>query len=88
MMFIWSSEYLKQWSNGYIIVNAKDINEARERALGSFLERISKSYLGEMYMEYEDQDDADSLIESYRTFVRDIGKRPKITNCIFIEGSE
>ena len=35
-LYYWSSSYLKDYSNGYIVVMASSVAEAREKAMAAF----------------------------------------------------
>ena len=90
-MFVWTSEYFKQWENGYIIVDAHSIEDARIKAIAKMIDYF---YYNDMEVEYYlnyDKDDSNTInliVESWNMFINDINQTPKIVECLFIPGSE
>jgi len=87
MMYQWKSEYLEEYAQGYIIVEANSVAGARIKALKFFDEYDRESYSWN-YGRDQDEDDKKEILERYETFTRDISDEPKVSEVIFIRGSE
>jgi hypothetical protein len=91
-LYKWRSAALANYGKGYIIVQAKTVDGARQRALMQY-----DRYLRDRYYYYfnsdgtiSDQDDRRTIEEYVARFTQDISVDPEIIDpgIILIEGSE
>ena len=90
-MFYWRSEALRNWGRGYIIIEAKDVESARKKAMDRFeLDYYSiNSYQNETFDEFiKNIQDDEHYIEQRSVFENDISIPPDEREVIFIAGSE
>lgn len=86
-LYRWSSRYLRNYSNGDIIVMAASVDEARRLATEEYNRYDRVRYEWEYYEEFE----ADSSIASrLEIFQKDIAADPDVVNpaVLFISGSD
>lgn len=85
-MFVWHSELLKQYSRGWIIVMATDVEDARQRARDSLDAWVQDRY--SWLTPDEDSDDAEQVEKFKELLEADLAKEPETHRVLFINGSE
>jgi hypothetical protein len=91
-LFCWSSEALRQYSDGNIVAIAANVDDARLKVV----ERLKKDYFEHIvYLEgftVEDFDSDDIEAENYDRFFKrlqkDLGKAPSTDSVFYFKGSE
>lgn len=94
-MFVWRSDWLKDYGTGLIVVKANTVKGARIIATAHFLEWFYKTEVkpydynkkGLLFFLLEDKDQLAYFRESYEKFVDDIEKEPEETVVLFEPGS-
>ena len=86
-MYVWESEFLAEYFNGLIVIEASSVEEARQKAIGYMLEHISETKDAEYYMKYGDEDPARYIVDGWNIFMNDISKEPMVTDYVFERGS-
>lgn len=90
-LFSWSSEHLRNWAPGYIVVMAKDVDEARVLASKEVNKQIFERYFWHYgSMEDLDEEQLEEFYSYLMTFKDDIAKEPEEieAHVMFISGSE
>lgn len=83
-LYRWRSKMLKAWADGYIIVQAETIEEARSKIKGKAFEWLKEN----KFCYYDPTEDGELMNEYLDTLDEDLAKDPEIMDVIFLEGSE
>ena len=91
-LYYWSSSYLKDYSNGYIVVMASSVAEAREKAMAAFDAHYRErfGYRDMPGTPDANEDDIAHYNECRGLLVEDLAAEPKelTDGLIFVPGSE
>jgi len=103
-MYLWKSEALRAYGDGYIIACGETEDEARKAALGQFLSTYGDesfsplevhNYEAEALLSWADEEDVDSdrIEDTYNLFVSDLRDDPTLvvpceTGAYLIDGSD
>jgi hypothetical protein len=90
MLYYWSSAYLRNYSNGYIIVEAGSVEEARRKARAYFEQHFRDRYCYLTANEELDEDGLKRRSEFLELLQTDLEAEPRLVErgVIFIPGSE
>lgn len=83
-LFHWSSDALKQYRSGDILVIAADVAQARDRARAQF-DAVCREHWEWMYLDPEDREDIDARLAQFEA---DIMREPDVAETVFLMGGE
>lgn len=85
-LFHWRSEALKQYGDGWIVVQALDIDEARAKVR---VDADTHFWQGTWWSrDRDDEDDREEHTKFMKQIDADIAGEPETSNTLFILGSE
>ncbi len=93
-LYRWESEFLQRYANGYIIVQAETVEQAREKVLAG-LDEMMEAYGGwSMVMDehkgrYGYEQDSTDYNRLRKTLLADLAEEPEhVTRVLWLWGSE
>ncbi len=91
-IYVWHSDYLKNYAPGHVIAMAASADEAREKIMAGFETHDRERYewdWTDIDNNWDDDGDTAARIESRRALLRDdIAGEPRIVETLFVSGSE
>ena len=87
-MYVWDPEFSLDRFNGLIVIEASSTEEARMKAIGYMLKYISDGFLAEYYLDYDDLESGEKIVNGWNLFINDINQEPMVLDYIFYKGCD